>query len=54
MKESKSQIECHVGNCKYNQSDYCTADKVEVAPQNGSFSNSSYDTVCSTFVPKDL
>ncbi|MBF8983349.1 DUF1540 domain-containing protein [Lutibacter sp. B2] len=53
MEQPTLQVKCHVSNCKYNQTNYCIAQKIDVAPQNGSFSNSSYDTVCSTFEPKN-
>lgn len=53
MNNPKMEVMCHVSNCKYNKNNYCYASKLEVNPQNGSFTNSSDDTICSTFVPKN-
>ncbi len=42
---------CEVKNCAYHQGqDNCTAQSVQVGPQ---FANSSAETVCSTFRPKN-
>lgn len=49
----KMEVLCNVSNCKYYKDNYCTADKLEVNPMNSGFANSSDETVCTTFVPRD-
>lgn len=50
---AQSNIKCSVENCKYYKNNYCTANNIQVANQYGNMSNSSEETVCQTFVPKD-
>lgn len=49
MNTPNQGIKCVVNTCHYYQNgDYCTADKIEVAPRNAAASN---QTDCETFTP---
>ncbi len=51
-KQTKNKkIVCNVKNCSFHRGECdCTADTVAVGP---TFANSSSDTVCATFKPKN-
>ncbi len=46
-------IRCSVKNCIYYKDNYCTAERIQVDNQYGSLSNTSDETICVTFRPKD-
>ncbi|SNS89413.1 protein of unknown function [Anaerovirgula multivorans] len=46
------EVMCHVHNCKFNETDYCFAPKLEVnAKGNGDKADSSDEALCTTFMP---
>lgn len=53
MNPNSMVVECHVSNCKHNNQNYCQANHIEVNPEAGRFTNSSSETCCSSFEPKD-
>lgn len=47
----KMEVMCHVNNCKFNESQYCFAPKLEVNSRSGNAADSSKEALCTTFVP---
>jgi len=50
MNVPKMEVKCGVDTCKYWQSNYCHANKLEVNPQGDGEAHSSDGTCCTTFV----
>lgn len=49
----KMEVMCHVHNCKFNETDYCFAPKLEVnAKGHSDQAKSSDEALCTTFQPQ--
>lgn len=47
------EVKCSVSNCKYNNNNYCFAERLEVNAMGDGYANTSNGTICNTFAPKD-
>ncbi|MGN1350751.1 MAG: DUF1540 domain-containing protein [Anaerovoracaceae bacterium] len=52
---TSTNVKCNVDECKYNESDHCTAETIKVASQAGLMSTccNASETECSTFKKRD-
>lgn len=52
MHSPKMEVKCSVSNCKYNNNNYCQANKLEVNAIGDGYAMTSDGTACTTFISK--